>query len=133
MLDRFPVTAVLPAADIARARTFYRDVLGLELVSDPEDDPVVLRAGDGTAVLLTELDREPAPHPVLSFAVQGIDALVTGLKERGATFVPLSASGTYADRPGPRTPDVAELGLVRAAFLRDSEGNVIALNETAHR
>lgn len=131
MLDRFPVTAVLPARDVERARAFYRDVLGLELVSDPDDDPVVFRAGDGTSVLLTEMDREPAPHPVLSFAVQGIDELVPALKVKGATFVPLSASGTYAQGPGKRTPDVAELGLVRAAFLRDSEGNVITLNQMA--
>lgn len=128
MLDRFPVTAVLPARDVDRARTFYRDVLGLQLVSDPEDDLVVLRAGDGTTIVVAEVDRDPAPHPVLSFAVQGIDALVPALKERGATFVPLSAAGHYAQGPG--TPDVANLGIVRAAFLRDSEGNVISLNQT---
>jgi catechol 2,3-dioxygenase-like lactoylglutathione lyase family enzyme len=129
MLDRFPVTAVLPAQDGDRARRFYRDVLGLQLVSEPDEDPIVFRAGDGTTVLLTELpDRRPADHPVLSFTVRGIEQLVPALKERGATFVPLSARGSYADGPG-RVPDVADLGLVKSAFLRDSEGNVLTLNQ----
>ncbi|MEV4420599.1 VOC family protein [Patulibacter sp. NPDC049589] len=130
MLDRFPVSAVLPVRDAERARRFYRDVLGLVATDEDDADVLTFRAGDGTLIVLAELpDREPQPHPVVSFAVRGIDALVPALKERGATFVPLSAAGTYAEGRGPRTPDVANFGLVKTAFLRDSEGNVLALNQ----
>lgn len=130
MLDRFPVTAVLPAHNIERARRFYTDVLGLQLTSDPEDELLTFRAGDGTLIALAEApeDRIPAKYPVVSFSVRGIEKLVTGLKERGASFVPLGA-GQYAEDNGPKVPEVANFGPVKAAFLRDSEGNVLALNQ----
>lgn len=129
MLDRFPVSAVLPAQNADRARAFYRDVLGLELLSDPDDEVLTFRAGSGTTVVLTETEgRVPVKHPVVHFAVEEIDTLVPALKERGATFVPLSAGGSYAEA-GTRTPDVANLGTVKSAFLRDSEGNVLALTQ----
>ena len=36
---------VLPAKDGDRARAFYRDVLGLTLVTGPADDPIVFSPG----------------------------------------------------------------------------------------
>ncbi|WP_036726121.1 VOC family protein [Patulibacter minatonensis] len=133
MLDRFPVTAVLPAHDLGRARRFYTEVLGLQATADPEDELQSFRAGDGTLVALAEApaDRVPVAYPVASFAVRGIDELVAGLKERGAGFVPLSSGGAYAGGDEGRDPDVANFGPVKAAFLRDSEGNVLALNQVS--
>jgi catechol 2,3-dioxygenase-like lactoylglutathione lyase family enzyme len=60
VLERFYVNPVLPAQNGDRARAFYRDVLGLELVSGPQDDPMMFRAGGGTSIVITELpDRVP--------------------------------------------------------------------------
>jgi catechol 2,3-dioxygenase-like lactoylglutathione lyase family enzyme len=129
-LGRFPLNPVLPAQDGDRARAFYRDVLGLELVSGPTDDPMMFRAGDGTTIVLTELrDRVPPPYPVVSFLVTGIEELVAGLQARGVSFTPPSGGASFAGQEGTARGAIMDFGRVRSTFLIDSEGNVLALNE----
>jgi catechol 2,3-dioxygenase-like lactoylglutathione lyase family enzyme len=130
-LRDFPLNPILPAADGGRARAFYRDVLGLALLSGPDQDPMMFRAGDGTSIVLSEMrDRTPPPYPVVAFLVRDIEALVGELERRGAEFVPLPA-GTFAGVDGTRRGAVTDFGVVRSAWLRDPEGNLLALNELA--
>jgi catechol 2,3-dioxygenase-like lactoylglutathione lyase family enzyme len=130
VLDRFPLNPVLPAQDGDRARAFYRDVLGLRLLSGPTDDPMMFEAGSGSSIVVTEIpERVPPDYPVVSFLVDGIEDLVSGLKARGATFVPLPGSATFAGEQGVAEGEVMDFGPVRSAFLRDTEGNLLALNE----
>jgi catechol 2,3-dioxygenase-like lactoylglutathione lyase family enzyme len=130
VLDRFSVNPVLPAQDGDRARAFYREVLGLTLVSGPTDDPMLFTAGAGTSIVVTELpDRTPPPYPVVSFLVEGIEALVEELKARGASFEALPGAASFAGRAGALQGEVTDFGAVKSAWLRDSEGNLLALNE----
>ena len=130
MLADFPLNPILPAQDGDRARRFYRDVLGLALLSGPGDDPMMFRAGDGTTLVVTEMpDRVPPPYPAVSFLVREIDHVVAGLEARGARFQPLPESASFAGRPGRPSGHVMDFGPVRSAFVLDSEGNVLALNE----
>jgi catechol 2,3-dioxygenase-like lactoylglutathione lyase family enzyme len=129
MLNRFYVNPILPAQNGDRARQFYRDVLGLDLLTGPTDDPMVFGAAEGSSIALSEMpDRVPPPYPVVSFMVTGIEELVESLKARGATFQPLSPS-SFAGVEGKATGDVMDFGVAKSAFLKDPEGNVIALNE----
>jgi catechol 2,3-dioxygenase-like lactoylglutathione lyase family enzyme len=81
MLNRFYLNPILPAQDGDRARTFYRDVLGLDLLTGPTDDPMVFGAASGSSIALTELpDRVPPPYPMVSFMVEDIENLVETLK-----------------------------------------------------
>ena len=74
MLDRFYLNPVLPAQDGDRARAFFRDVLGLKLLSGPTDDP-------------TEMpERTPAGYAVISFMVTGIEEIVAELKAAGHDY-----------------------------------------------
>jgi catechol 2,3-dioxygenase-like lactoylglutathione lyase family enzyme len=130
VLDRFPVNPVLPAQDGDRARAFYRDVLGLTLVSGPADDPMMFTAGGGTSIVVTELpDRTPPPYPVVSFLVEGIEDLVEVLQARGATFAPIPGAASFAGQAGALHGAVRDFGAVKSAWLRDSEGNLLAFNE----
>ena len=130
MLRDFPVNPILPAQDGDRARAFYRDVLGLDLVSGPTDDPMMFRAGNGSSIVITEIpDRVPPPYPVVSFLVTDIDDIVAGLKARGVIFGMLPDSASFAGEVGRRVGDVMDFGPVKSAFLQDSEGNLLALNE----
>jgi catechol 2,3-dioxygenase-like lactoylglutathione lyase family enzyme len=130
MLADFPLNPVLPASNGPRARAFYRDVLGLPLLSGPDDDPMMFQAGEGTRLVVTELpDRLPPPYPVVSFLVRDIDKLVAELITRGAAFEPLPESAEFAGEAGVREGAVLDFGPVKSAFLRDSEGNLLALNE----
>jgi len=129
MLNRFYVNPILPAQDGDRARRFYRDVLGLDLLTGPKDDPMVFGAANGSSIALSEMpDRVPPRYPMISFMVTGIEEVVDALKARGATFQPLGP-GSFAGVEGKATGDVMDFGAAKSAFLKDSEGNVIALNE----
>jgi catechol 2,3-dioxygenase-like lactoylglutathione lyase family enzyme len=129
MLGEFFCNPVLPAGDGDRARRFYRDVLGLGLASGPTDDPMFFSAGGGSAVVVTEIPgREPSGYPVVSFLVTDIERVVDGLVARGVEFVAPSTS-TFAGVEGTVGGYVTDYGPVKSAILRDSEGNVLALNE----
>lgn len=129
MLGQFFVNPVLPAQDGDRARAFYRDVLGLRMLSGPTDDPMMFEAGSGSAVVVTEIpDRRPVDYPVISFLVTGIEDLVAGLGARGVAFRTPEAS-TFAGVAGAVSGYVIDYGPVRSATFTDTEGNVIALNE----
>jgi catechol 2,3-dioxygenase-like lactoylglutathione lyase family enzyme len=130
VLGRFPLNPILPAQDGARAEAFYRDVLGLEQLSPPGADPMAFGAG-GAMVVLTELpDRVPPDYPVVAFLVEGIDEVVRALAGRGVDFVP-PAGQSFAGAEGRLEGHVVDFGPVRSTWLRDSEGNLLALNELA--
>ena len=131
MLSRFPLNPVLPARDGDRARAFYRDVLGLTLVSGPHDDPMMFTAAEGTRVLVTEIpDRTPADHAVVAFLVDGLDGIVEELLRRGVSFRdPGAERGSFAGQAGRAEGVITDYGPVRSTWFHDSEGNVLALNE----
>jgi catechol 2,3-dioxygenase-like lactoylglutathione lyase family enzyme len=120
---------VLPAQDGHRARAFYRDVLGLRLMSGPTDDPMMFQAGAGTGLLVTEMpDRQPAGYATVSFLVTGIEALVAELGARGVEFL-APGSTSFQGTEGEVSGAVVDYGPVKSVWLRDSEGNLLALNE----
>jgi catechol 2,3-dioxygenase-like lactoylglutathione lyase family enzyme len=129
MLAPSPLNPVLPAQDGPRAEAFYRDVLGLRQVSPPGADPMAFMAGNDSMIVLSELrDRTPPPYPVVAFLVTGIDDIVAGLLDRGVGFVD-PAPSSFAGQEGVVVGHVVDYGPVRSTWLRDSEGNVLALNE----
>jgi catechol 2,3-dioxygenase-like lactoylglutathione lyase family enzyme len=129
VLAPFPLNPILPARDGPRAEAFYRDVLGLDQLSPPGMDPMAFGAGNGSMIVLSELrDRTPPAYPVVAFLVEGIEQLVSGLAERGVEFVdPQPAS--FAGAEGVIDGYVIDFGPVKSTWLRDSEGNILALNE----
>jgi catechol 2,3-dioxygenase-like lactoylglutathione lyase family enzyme len=120
---------VLPARDGNRARAFYRDVLGLTLLTEPEADPMMFSAGSATSLLVTEMpDKEPAGYATVSFLVSGIEAIVAELAARGVEFVPPGAS-SFQGVEGRIEGAIVDYGAAKSVWLRDSEGNLLALNE----
>jgi hypothetical protein len=82
-------------------------------------------------VVMTELpDRVPPDYPVVAFLVEDIDEVVRALAERGVDFVP-PAGASFAGEEGRVEGQVVDFGPVRSTWLRDSEGNLLALNELA--
>jgi len=128
MLAPFPLNPILPAQDGPRAEAFYRDVLGLTQISAPGADPMAFTAG-GSMIVLSELpDRVPPAYPVVAFLVTGIEDLVRGLLARGVEFLD-PRPATFAGVEGVVDGYVIDFGPAKSTWLRDSEGNVLALNE----
>ncbi len=119
MLSHISFVSV-PVDDPERAMTFYRDVLGLEVVSD-EKGPFgrwIMLAVDGSETRV-HLDQRPegtaAPgKPVLVLISTDLDADCAAIAERGGAIVAEPSTAEW-------NPDMSR------AILRDSEGNAVLL------
>ena len=124
MLQRSPMYAYLRAKDVARARKFYEQKLGFE----PKEDfagGVVYECAAGTGCFLY-----PTPNAGTSKASQAfwqvddVEREVAELKARGVTF-------EEYDAPGLKTVNgIATAGGAKAAWFKDTEGNILAVVQT---
>ncbi|MEV4561233.1 VOC family protein [Kitasatospora sp. NPDC049285] len=122
MLAEATLFAVIPASDLDRAKRFYRDTLGLTLAVD-RPEFVSFRSGDGEFQLYETPHGGKAEHTLASWKVSDLDAEMAELRGRGVVFEDY-------DFPGLKTVDgVAEDDGMRAAWFKDSEGNVLCVNE----
>ena len=103
--------------DVARARDFYRDALGLRHLFDAGPNLSFFDCG-GTRLMLSTQEGEPTGTSVLYYLVPDIDAAKRDLVAKGVKFI---------DEPHmiAKMPD-HELWL---GEFRDPEGNVLALME----
>jgi catechol 2,3-dioxygenase-like lactoylglutathione lyase family enzyme len=117
------VTCMLPVKDLARARRFYEDALGLEAVGAKPDGKFVYRCGGTELALFPRPEGTKAEHTALSFRVDDIAQSVGTLQQRGVKFADY-------DLPGLKTVDhVCVLGSEKAAWFEDPEGNILCLHE----
>jgi catechol 2,3-dioxygenase-like lactoylglutathione lyase family enzyme len=115
------VIVTIPVADLNRARAFYVNVLGFEHLESSEAG-VLCRAGDGRVLLYQS--AAPAPgHTLAGFEVDRLEPIIDSLIQRSVAFEDY-------DFPGLRTVDhIAWIGPERAAWFRDSEGNILSISE----
>jgi predicted enzyme related to lactoylglutathione lyase len=120
-LQHYPMYSYLPARDLPRARHFYEAVVGL--VPEREiSGGVVYRFAGGTAAFLYPTPNAGSSRASQAFwDVDDVDAVITDLKSRGVIFEDF-------DVPGERSAAGAvTAGGAKAAWFRDSEGNILAV------
>jgi catechol 2,3-dioxygenase-like lactoylglutathione lyase family enzyme len=106
--------------DIAQARDFYAQMLGLA-VSEPRAGLLRLHlAGGKDFVLYLRPDHEPAGFTVLNFLVDDIDVAVDELAGRGVRFERYDRPKTDA-----KGIDRAE----NVAWFTDPSGNILSVAE----
>ncbi len=71
--------------DLAAAKNFYGDLLGIEVKETPEGLMLLIAGSNGVFVYAKD-DHEPATFTILNFPVDDIDAAVDTLLEKGVTF-----------------------------------------------
>jgi predicted enzyme related to lactoylglutathione lyase len=125
MLDKASVTANIPAADLARARAFYADKLGLTPTQEMEGIMLLYRTAAGSvfSVYQTEYAGQ-AGHTIAQWHVEDVDAVASDLKSKGVVF-------EHYDMPGVDwNGDVASMGdMGKAAWFRDSEDNILCVDD----
>ncbi len=128
MLDKAAVTANIPAADLARARAFYADKLGLTPFQEMEGVMMLYRtaADSWFSVYQTEYAGQ-AGHTIAQWHVDDVDQEVRDLVAKGVAFE------VYEDMPGVQwNGQVATMpGMGKAAWFKDSEGNIMCVDEGA--
>lgn len=122
MLSDAPVSVVLPAMDMARARDFYQNKLGLNPRGAPTDDPMVFEAGEDTVITMYHKpEGTKAEHTAASFLVEDIMVTMKELEAKGVIFEDY-------DLPGLKTVNhIAAYDDTKSAWFKDSEGNILAL------
>ncbi|HCO02029.1 MAG TPA: glyoxalase [Actinobacteria bacterium] len=119
-LENYPVHSTVPAADLERAKAFYADKLGLE-PKDEQPGGIWYEAGGIRFLLYPTPSAGTAQNTAIGFAVDDIEKVVAELKDRGVVF-------EEYDFPGLKTVDsIADTGPIRAAWFKDSEGNIIGV------
>lgn len=115
--------AYVYTVDRDRALGFYRDTLGLALLSS-DDYGDELDLGASLLRLTVIKDHRPSEHPVLGWAVEDCRATVEALRGKGVSFNIYDGMGQ--DALGIWTsPD----GKSKIAFFNDPDGNALMLNE----
>jgi len=121
VLQTFPMYAYIPVKDVRRARQFYEQKLGFKPKQEVAGG-VVYEFGEHTACFMY-----PTPNAGTSKASQAfwqvddIEREVAELKSRGVKFEDY-------DMPGMKTRNgIATAGGAKAAWFKDSEGNILAV------
>jgi catechol 2,3-dioxygenase-like lactoylglutathione lyase family enzyme len=121
MLGEHPITPVLLAKDLAAAREFYHDGLGLEILTENEN-AIVFKCGGGTHLDVTKSTVGTADSQTqASWQVTNIRAEVAELRTRGVKVEDY-------DLPGLKTEDgIADIGFAWAAWIIDPGKNALSI------
>jgi len=114
------VVAFVASTDFARAKSFYRDTLGLKLV---HEDGFALTFDVGGTMLRVSRVREvaKAEYTVLGFEVADITEAAKGLKAAGVELMRVPA--LPQDELGIwKTPDGSQV-----AWFKDPDGNTLSI------
>ncbi len=112
--------------DLAKAKGFYRETLGLKV----DDEGVGVRLhlpGGGTVFAYPKADHQPATFTILNFEVDDIDEAVDELSNRGVQFEHYEVDpktdekGILRGRERNMGPDIA--------WFKDPAGNFLSVLE----
>ena len=125
MLNDSKVMANIPAGDIARARDFYADKLGLTPAQELPGEVLVYRTAGGTEFQIYRTDYAgQAGHTIAQWHVTDIESQVRDMKAKGVTFEVYDMPGVQWDG------EIASMeGMGRAAWFKDSEGNTMCIDQ----
>ena len=122
-LAKHNICAFISIVDVARAKQFYRDTLGLTLLSEEPPFALVFDANGIMLRLGMAKELPPAHGTVLGWNVPDIAAAVKELSEAGVRF----------ERYPPMKQD--DLGVwtaptgAKVAWFKDPDGNILSIAE----
>ncbi len=113
--------------DLAAAKKFYGDTLGLELIEDKMG--LTLKLADGKEVFIYEKeDHTPATFTILNFSVDSINRVIDELTARGVGFEIYDNLPASQDEKGVLRGKSAGMG-PDIAWFKDPAGNVLSIIE----
>ena len=126
-LSECRVQAMAAVSDLGRARRFYEQQLGL-VPGEEEEEAVTYPCADGTAigVYLSPANAGRSPATLAGWFVGELDQTMADLRARGVAFEQYDQPGLKTDERG-----VFDAGRFRAAWIKDPDGNTIALTEVS--
>jgi hypothetical protein len=117
--------AKLPARDVERARVFYAERLNLTPFGE-HSSHLFYEIGGSHFMVYPSSGAASGTHDQIGFVVEDVESMVATLRSNGVNFEeyepPLGASATDG---------ITDFGGVKAAWFKDSEGNLLSIVEFA--
>lgn len=124
MLSHTKALSSFAVRDVQPAKTFYTEILGLQVVDNPMGLIELKVAGSNNIIIYPKPDHTPATFTVLNFLVENIDEAVDQLRALGVTFqqygepIKTDAKGICRNPSGPAI-----------AWFTDPSGNILSVLE----
>ena len=122
MLTNAPIRAYLPASNLARARKFYEQQIGLK----PKEEyagGVIYECGGAEVFLYPTPNAGTSKASQAYWSVTDVEAEVADLKSRGVKFEEYNMPGLKM------TNSIATGGGAKTAWFKDTEGNILAVSQ----
>jgi catechol 2,3-dioxygenase-like lactoylglutathione lyase family enzyme len=120
MLGDHQIRAMIPATDMARAKAFYADTLGLKVVED-NPEGVDFESGGVRFGIYPTRATAGSGATVATWEVPELEVEMNELRSRGVQF-------DEYDLPDFKTVNgIAEIKGFRGAWFKDTEGNVLSV------
>lgn len=122
-LSKYNIIGFVTIVNVARAKGFYRDTLGLRLVSEEPPYALVFDANGIMLRLGMAEELPPVPGTVLGWQVPDASATVTELEQAGIRFerydyLKQDAQGIWTTPTG-----------AKVAWFKDPDGNILSISE----
>lgn len=124
MLGESKAFSGFSVSDLAAAKTFYGDTLGLR-VTEANGMLTLHLAGDTPVLVYPKDDHVPASFTILNFPVDDVEEAVDELTQRGVTFERYEGTPLETDAKG-----VFRGGGPLIAWFTDPSGNVLSVIES---
>jgi predicted enzyme related to lactoylglutathione lyase len=108
--------------DIAAAKTFYGQTLGLEVSEDDMGILTLKLTGGNKVIIYPKPNHVPATFTILNFPVPKIDPVVDGLKTSGVRFEIYTEGPIQTDEKG-----IMRKGGPLIAWFKDPAGNFLSV------
>ena len=109
--------------DLQKAKTFYSQTLGLEVVETPEGLALDI-AGGARIFIYPKPNHVPATFTILNFPVDDIEQAVDALAQRGVRFEQYDQGDLKTDQKG-----IARGAGPNIAWFKDPAGNILSVLE----
>lgn len=115
--------------DIAKAKQFYGETLGLDCSEEGDMGLNISLAGGAQVFIYPKEDHRPATFTVLNFVVESIDKTVEEFKDKGIKFDEIDfGNGAKTDEKGIMRGKAANQG-PDIAWFKDPAGNTLSIIE----
>jgi catechol 2,3-dioxygenase-like lactoylglutathione lyase family enzyme len=113
--------ANLAVRDLAKARAFFGDVLGLSEIAGGDDNLVSYRSGDSRLIVYRSEYAGTNQATAVTWVVgDRVDAIVAALRDKGVRFE------HYDNMPETRREGDVHVGCgMRVAWFKDPDGNIL--------
>lgn len=123
MLKDKTSSAIVAVGNLARARDFYANTLGLETDGETEDGVLSFETGDTSLTVYSSENLRPGTGNAVAWAGGGdVEAIAADLRAKGVTLEEYPDMGMTIENGVHRQDDF------RAIWFKDPDGNILHVN-----